>query len=199
MALVKVIPKAYKEYGDILNLINYLVDREKYAYGLTNIPFAMRIFNDPSNEMYKEVFTSQWCYAHKMYKPDADRTLCYHYVLAFDLSATVEYYALRDKDVEIVKGLYNLPSFKKLHRCLVVHQNDRHITEHVHIMIDSIDHNTGQATFFDFKELKKEIGDVLYNYKVALAGYTYETNGVLYLGECSPSVLYSEKFCIRNY
>lgn len=199
MAVFKVIPKEYKQFEDVKNLIHYLFDIRKEAGGYSDISAFYRIGQNPYNIQYYEMFASQWCYAHKVYKPDANRTFCYHYVLAFDQNCSTEYNAVKDHWKKILSILFQLSVFRNIHKLIVTHSNGLGVPDHIHIMIDSINYMTGTSTFFEYKNLKQEIGELLAMYGIALAGYSFERNGNIFLGDYSPSELYVTQRCIFDY
>ena len=185
MALLKVTCREYATREDLERLFSYLIQNEKNPVVLSNLPIA-RI-----RGVHVQELAAQWCYAHKVYQPDLSRTLCYHYVLAFDLFSDIEYEALKHHYSRIASELSCLNILSGMYYFQSYHQNRGGIPMHLHIIVDSLYHNIGTSTFIRFDELKEELGETLAAYGIALAGYSYERGGKIYKGNYSPRELYT--------
>ncbi len=181
MAFIKYIPKQYLAMQDLLNLVTYITRQGTNAKVSTNL----RINHyDPL-----QYIATRWTYPH-LYHHKIEKTLCYHYVLSFDLDH--EYHCLRNLPVEsILNSIRNLSAFQNLFVFAGAHLMSSGIPEHIHIVVDSIHSPTGLTTFIDMEQVTEELGMFFAQYDIAFSGYSYKTiAGTLKSGNKTPSMLY---------
>lgn len=181
MAFVKYSMRSYPTAQDLFQLLEYLVSEEKYPIVLTPYPI--------NHYAPLEYIALKWNYLHTYHHAD-QMTLCYHYVISFDLDH--EYFQLRKiKPQRILAEIRTLFSFRGLDLFIAIHRSPNGCMEHVHIIVDSINARTGRKTFVDMKSLKEELGLFFSSFNIAFSGYSFMTcNHRLALGDEPPHRLY---------
>lgn len=180
MAFIKYSVKSYLTVQDFLNLLKYLVSEEKFPIVSTTYPV--------NRYASLEYIAYRWNYMH-MYHHAEDMTLCYHYVLSFDLDNEYrQLYNINPK--QLLRQIRILSPFQGMDLFLAIHRSPRGYLKHVHIIVDSIHARTGKKTFINMDNLKEELGILFYPYNIAFSGYTYMMNNRLLLGNEPPHRLY---------
>lgn len=189
MAICKYVNKSYPTQKDFYNLLQYCMNSHK------NARYNFKLICDCPLTQYNKILHMgmRWVYYHK-YFHKSNRTFCYHYVLAFDLDN--EYKQLKKISVDLLEYLIiQLPVFEDANVFISAHIRDDGIPLHFHILVDSINSRTGHCTYIDIEKFKCQIGELLADYSIAVAGYSYRNMvGIMKLGKCAPSDLYEDSY-----
>ena len=184
MALLTFTKKNYGSEQDFTNLINYLYNPMKFACASSNLLYFQ----------YPEILCTKWLYFHRYFN-QCDKNFAYHYILSFDTyheNIDALYTIIADDIVHSIHAAINqiCPQKHNIQDCnvqCVVHRLPRF---HFHILIDTIDSQTGKRLFIVENKLKKILGEALLPYQYALCGYSYYEDGKLNYGDVPPHFLY---------
>lgn len=184
MALLTFTKRNYESEQDFERLIHYLYDPAKLACASSNLLYYQ----------YPEILCTQWCYCHH-YFYQSEKNWAFHYILSFDTdheNIKSTYPIVADDIVYTIYSNTNqlCPPKHKIQDCnvlCVVHRLPRF---HFHILIDTVDSQTGKRLFIFESKLKKILGKTLLPYHYALCGYSFYADGKLNYGNVPPHFLY---------
>lgn len=185
MAYLKFVPNKYLTSNDVKALLNYCISPDRNPY------YTSSIAHNSYNEI--EYYTFNFCYPH-FYHHKQGKTICYHYVLSFDLNNEISRLEKLSLD-SLFCYLGTMPEVKGLNLFFSVHRTKYGLPKHIHILVSSTNPDSGKSAFINFECLKYQIGEILADFNIALAGYSYCTaNGYINRGNYSPENLYLENF-----
>ena len=187
MAICKFVNETYSSLEDLRNLLIYCADVNKNCICKYNA-----VFDCPAMHYYRiEHLALRWYYYHQFHKKQLT-TLCYHYVLSFNLN--YEYKELQQFNLSLF--MYDLTKaaiFKDTNIFIAAHRRNDSLPQHLHIVVDSMQSLTGKGTFITMDTLKRTIGEMLSEYNIPLAGYSYRNiTGKIRLDNRNANDLYDD-------